>query len=157
MQFPLAFVPTKSWHERPRNFGAPRPGGRKHAGCDLYAPVGAKIYAVANGTILSFRPFYLGSWALVVDHGSFTVRYGETKPVLPAGLEVGDRVTKGQWIGRVGKLRGLNISMIHFELYDGSRSGPLTDTSKPPFMRRRDLVDPTARLDAAARGPLPGD
>lgn len=40
----------------------------------------------------------------------------------------------------------LTLSMLHFELYSGTGSGPLTDTSNKPHMRRGDLIDPTSLL-----------
>jgi hypothetical protein len=45
--------------------------------------------------------------------------------------------------------------MVHFEMFDGSGSGPLTDKDHPPFMRRADLMDPTNRLLAWSKEPLP--
>jgi len=156
MAFPLAFVPPESWQEPPRSFGARREKGkRKHAGCDLYAPVGTPVYAVADGTVQRFSEFYLGTFALVINHGDFIVRYGEIKDDIAKGLKVGDKVAKGQKIGLVGRLEGLNISMVHFEMFDGSGSGPLTDKDHPPFMRRADLMDPTNRLLAWSKEPLP--
>ena len=87
MLFPLKFLPKESYKEAPRHFGARRSKGkRKHAGCDLYAPVGTPIFAVADGVVLDFYEFYLESWALEVDHGDFVVRYGEVKKTLPAGV-----------------------------------------------------------------------
>jgi murein DD-endopeptidase MepM/ murein hydrolase activator NlpD len=80
MYFPLKEKPKGSYHEAPRNFGARRSHGkRKHAGCDLYAAVGTGVYAVADGTVLAAYPFYLGTWAVEVDHGDFIVRYGEVQ------------------------------------------------------------------------------
>jgi hypothetical protein len=32
---------------------------------------------VSDGTVLAVYPFYDGSWAVEVDHGTFVVRYGE--------------------------------------------------------------------------------
>src|ERR1035438_5940841 len=51
--FPLKHRPKESYKERPRSFGGPRAGGkRKHAGCDLYAPAGTEVLAVADGTVI---------------------------------------------------------------------------------------------------------
>lgn len=155
MGFPLTFVPKQSWHGAPRSFGAPRSQGkRKHAGCDIYAPPGTPVHAVADGKVLSFRPFYLGSWSIVVDHGEFVVRYGEVKSKLAQGVAVGGRVKKGQVLGEVSILKGLSVSMIHFEMFKGNVKGELTQNARP-FFRRKDLLDPTPFLDTWAKGPLP--
>jgi murein DD-endopeptidase MepM/ murein hydrolase activator NlpD len=66
----------------------------------------------------------------------------------------GDRVSAGQPIAKVGKLNSIINSMLHLELYDKSATGALTVTNNQtkktangtPFMRRRDLIDPTAKL-----------
>jgi murein DD-endopeptidase MepM/ murein hydrolase activator NlpD len=158
MAFPLSFVPAESWNVAPRNYGAKRDKGkRKHAGCDLYAPVGTPVFAVADGTVKQFGAFYLGTYALVVDHGDFVVRYGEIKKDTAQSLAIGSKVKKGQKIGLVGKLTGLSISMVHFEMFSGKGNGPLTVKTKPPFMRRADLMDPASHLDAWAKEPLPVD
>ncbi len=77
-------VPAKEPYAGPgggiRVFGYSRDhGARLHAGCDLYAPVGTPIFAIAAGEIiLAPYPFYLGTHALEVFHpGIGVVRYGE--------------------------------------------------------------------------------
>ena len=148
MLLPVKFRPKESYHEPPRSFGARRDHGhRKHAGCDLYAPIGTPVIAVADGKVLAVYKFYLGSWAIEVDHGAFLVRYGEVTPKIL--VKPGDAVKRGQLVGHVGLLVGLHVSMLHFEMYDGSEAGPLTNRKNPPFMRRADLIDPTAYMDAA--------
>jgi murein DD-endopeptidase MepM/ murein hydrolase activator NlpD len=84
MPFPLSFIPSQSYKEGMRRFGARRDGGkRKHAGCDLYAPVGTPVRAVAKGIVIQFNYFYLGTYYLTIDHDDFIVRYGEIKSELP--------------------------------------------------------------------------
>ncbi len=152
MPFPLAFIPKLDWKTPPRCFGARRSGGRrKHAGCDLYAPIGTPVFAVTDGKVLGFAPFYLGTYALTVDHGAFTVRYGEIEQVLPVGIKPGRSLKAGDRIGTVGRLSGLAISMVHFEMYSGSAKGALTQPRNAPFMRRADLIDPAAALDGWAQ------
>ena len=151
MRFPLSFVPERSWHVSPLRFGARREAGRrKHAGCDLYAPVGTPVFAVADGTIKAFSAFYLGTYAVTIDHGQFWVRYGEIDRTIAANLPVGSTVREGDQIGAVGDLEGLDLSMVHFEMYSGAATGPLTVPSRAPFMRRADLLDPTEYLDSWA-------
>jgi murein DD-endopeptidase MepM/ murein hydrolase activator NlpD len=132
-----------------RRFGAKRKGDRLHAGCDLYADVGSPILALDSGEVLKIYEFYLGTFALEVRHPKFIARYGEIKQGLPPGIKAGTPVTRGQPIAYVGKLTGLNMSMLHLELYSGAGNGPLT-TKTGPYKRRGDLIDPTPILDGAS-------
>jgi murein DD-endopeptidase MepM/ murein hydrolase activator NlpD len=151
MVFPLTFLPKESYKEGMRRFGANRDGGkRKHAGCDLYAPIGTPVRAVAKGIITQFKYFYLGTYYLAIDHDDFTVRYGEIKSELPAGIAVGVEVSEGTTIGYIGHLKGLKMSMLHFEMYSGEATGPLTVKANKPYQRRSDLLNPTSHLDSWA-------
>ena len=153
--FPFKQVPGVNWTEGIRRFGARRSNGRRaHAGCDLYFPVGTTIHSIASGTVTRGPyPFYDGTYALEIDHGTFLARYGEIQG--NALVQKGDQVTAGQPIARVGKLGSITQSMLHFELYDKSAQGALTVTNSQtktnangiPFMRRRDLIDPTDKLN----------
>jgi murein DD-endopeptidase MepM/ murein hydrolase activator NlpD len=146
MIFPLRARPKESYREPPRSFGSARDHGkRKHAGCDLYAAAYSDVLAVDDGTVLMYYLFYDGVFALEVKHPCGIVRYGEI--ALP-GIKAGAVVKAGQAIARVGKMAHVEQSMLHFELYSGSAKGPLTDRARPPFLRRADLIDPTAFLDA---------
>lgn len=164
--FPLATIPKYDYHKskaHARWFGANRDDGhRLHAGCDLLADEGTKIYAVDEGTVLqaSAHGFYrktdketgkvifdVGS--IEIKHPNFVARYCEIKG-LADGVRKQERVAKGQLIAFVGKMRV--SSMLHFELYEGTATGRLTDRKasgpKKDFQRRSDLLDPTPYLDA---------
>jgi Peptidase family M23/Putative peptidoglycan binding domain len=151
MRFPFDFVPSESWHVSPRRFGAARAGGRKHAGCDLYAPVGTPVFAISYGTVKSFSAFYKGTFALTIDHGEFLVRYGEVSEKIASNFSVGAKVKEGDQIAHVGDLIGLNLSMLHLEVYGGTASGPLTSPGRLPYKRRADLIDPTGLMDEWAK------
>jgi murein DD-endopeptidase MepM/ murein hydrolase activator NlpD len=156
--FPLAKgFPKQGWEKGGVSFGANR-CARAHAACDLVAPVGTIIYAVADGTVIQGPyGFYLDTYALEINHGAFTVRYGEIA-ANSARVKPGQKVTKGQPIAKVGKLKGSTSSMLHFEMYRGEGEGPLTvlDPKKSlkrsndgvSFQRRGDLVDCTPFLNA---------
>jgi murein DD-endopeptidase MepM/ murein hydrolase activator NlpD len=145
MAFPLPFVPKLSWKTGGRYFGALRSDGRKHAACDLIAPKGTEIFAVDDGIVIRGPyPFHHGTDAIEVQHTFFIVRYAEILKPAP-GIGVGTHVTQGAVIGYVGKM--YRDSMLHFEMYDGSGSGPLTVRSNKPYQRRSDLMDPTPYLD----------
>jgi len=143
--------PAVDYKTSPRSFGCPRDGGRrKHAGCDIYAPIGTEVLAVEDGVVI--QPvyfFYLGTYALEIKHDSgIVVRYGEIKRETPKVWKAGDRVSAGEVIGYVGQLQGLPMAMLHFELYSGAASGQLTTREAGGFQRRSDLLDPTSFLDA---------
>lgn len=153
--FPFEQLPAVNWREGIRRFGAGRSNGKcAHAGCDLYFPVGTTIHAITSGTVTRGPyAFYDGTFALEIDHGAFLARYGEIQQ--NALVSTGDHVSPGQPIAKVGKLTSITNSMLHLELYDKSAQGPLTVTNSQtkktangvPFMRRRDLIDPTNRLN----------
>jgi murein DD-endopeptidase MepM/ murein hydrolase activator NlpD len=151
--FPLRLCPQESYQERPRSFGSPRDkGARKHAGCDLYAPAGTEVLAVEDGKVIRGPyPFYDVVLALEVQHPSGIVRYGEISRAAE-GIHAGAEVKAAQVIGYVGKMQTVAQSMLHFEMFhgltDGEVAGPLTDRNHPPFLRRADLMDPTAFLDS---------
>ena len=156
--FPFPTLPAADWIRSPRAFASNRNNGlRAHAGCDLYFEKGTWIYAIGDGTVTRGPyPFYCQTFALEVDHGDFLARYGEIQA--KTTVKEGDKVRAGEQIAKVGHLVGIRVpsDMLHLELYDKSASGPLTitDTARSrkrsdgiPFMRRKDLIDPTARLN----------
>lgn len=148
--FPLEHYPHESYHEAPRVFGCRRANGtRSHAGCDLYAPPGTPVLAVAAGRVIRGPYlFYDVVQALEVEHPCIgVVRYGEISQAAE-GVKPGVEVAEGQVIGYVGKMKTVAQSMLHFELYTGKTNGPLTDRNRPPYMRRADLVDPAPFLDS---------
>ena len=155
--FPFKEVPSKSWTSGMRRFGSRRGKGRRvHAASDLYFPAGTIIHAITDGIVVrgSYH-FYFDTYAIEIDHGSFLARYGEIQRL--AFVSKGDRVKAGQKIAKVGHLVGVRVpsDMLHLELYDKSASGPLTvsaaagkrDRNGKPFMRRKDLIDPTSKLN----------
>lgn len=149
--FPVPkWIDTYSYDCSPRSFGSNRPNGRKHAGCDIYAPFGSDVLAVAKGKVIRSAPFYWGTWAVEVEHpGLGVIRYGEIS-VAP-GIAAGVEVLEGMKIGSIAQLINPNPAnpnphpMLHFELYTGASTG-LLSTNDEPFKRRSDLVDPTSFL-----------
>jgi len=156
--FPFPTLPAADWIRSPRAFASNRNNGlRAHAGCDLYFEKGTWIYAIGDGTVTRGPyPFYCQTFALEVDHGDFLARYGEIQA--KTTVKEGDKVRAGEHIAKVGHLIGIRVpsDMLHLELYDKSASGPLTITDAArskkrsdgiSFMRRKDLIDPTPRLN----------
>jgi murein DD-endopeptidase MepM/ murein hydrolase activator NlpD len=147
--FPLPFKPKQDYHRGGVSFGWKRDGGaRKHAACDLIAPKGTEIYAVEDGEVVSKPyPFYHGTFALEfkLTASGRIVRYGEISKAAK-GVAVGSKLKEGDVIAYVGKM--YKSSMLHFEMYEGTAAGGLTDRSNPPFQRRKDLMNPTDYLDS---------
>lgn len=148
--FPLK-ARTNSYKNGFARFGSNRSKGtRKHAGCDLYAPAGTEIRAMADGVVRNVYYFYSNTDAIEIVHKNHIIRYGEVRKGKSL-VKAGDRVVKGQIIGYVGSLSitGIPSMMLHLEMYSNpSNTGTLTGTSI--YKRRSDLVDPTPYLDKAS-------
>ena len=109
-----------------RRFAASREGERRrrHAGIDLFAFAGDAVLAMADGTVTAVQSFHLGSWAVLVDHGSVVVLYGEVDKGswTRLGVQVGSRVTAGQPIAEVACMvrdedGKCTSHMLHLETY----------------------------------------
>lgn len=135
-----------SYKQHPRSFGSKRSKGRIHAGCDLYAPLGSEVLAIAAGKVISAGQFYMGTFEVSIDHGVLgVVRYGEI--TVAEGLSLKTTVEAGQVIGHIASLgRGIP-PMLHIEQFKGGKVGTLTNRDNPPYLRRADLMDVTHLLD----------
>jgi len=141
--FPLK-ARTNSYKNGFARFGSNRSGGkRKHAGCDLYAPAGTEIRAMADGVVRNVYYFYDNTDAIEIVHPKHIIRYGEVRKG-KALVKAGDKVVKGQVIAYVGSLttKGIPSMMLHLEMYSNpNNKGTLNGTSV--YKRRSDLIDPT--------------
>lgn len=152
--YPLPIDATADYKSGMRSFGSNRSSGkRKHAGADLYAPIGTTVRAMESGIVLSTGSFYAGTDFVTIKHPNHIIRYGELAPG-SIKVEAEDEVTRGQPIGAVGKLKGINVpsNMLHLEMYSN-----INDTSNltikgeagGKFKRRSDLINPNSFLDNA--------
>lgn len=144
--FPTVQKPTHSYTTGMRRFGAGRGGGtRLHAACDLYRYKNEPARSIAPGKVVrGLYYFYQGTYALEVRHdGGFVVRYGElTGKQL---VRQGRNIRMGQNVGNIGKVNSNCCRpMLHFELYSGSKTGPLKSGGR--YQRRSDLMNPTNYL-----------
>ena len=96
--------------------------------------------------------FYGGMQAIAIQHADGSIaRYCE----ISTDLRKGSTVTKGQQIATVAKSNIGGDTMLHLEIYMGTATGGLTNTSNTTYdyvpnknySRRRDIVDPSFVLD----------
>lgn len=139
---------------------APHPGAfgvvrrhHVHEGIDLYAPEGTAVTAVERGRVVAVLPFtgpaaglpwWLDTWAVLVEGPTGVVVYGEIQPAITVNAEV----EAGHLLGRIKRVlrhdKGRPTCMLHLELHTaGSRSCPewLDELARPP-----ELLDPTEYL-----------
>lgn len=79
------------------------------------------LYAMTNGTVIDYiQKFYYGTQAVGVKNEDGSVlRYCE----IDTALRVGDTVKKGQQIGTIKANTLDGDTMLHLELYRGTKSG----------------------------------
>lgn len=147
--FPTAKRPTANYKTGMRAFKASRGGGsRYHAAVDLYRKHNDPTMAVTTGTVIRGRyAFYQGTYAIEVKHSDGKViRYGEITGASAVGVLQGSSVSTGQTIGYIGTVNsGCCNPMLHFEMYSGKATGPLSQGGNK-FQRRSDLIDPSASV-----------
>jgi murein DD-endopeptidase MepM/ murein hydrolase activator NlpD len=109
-------------------------GAAMHPGIDLAGGYGTPIYATADGVVLRAGWNSGGYGNLVeINHGrGITTRYGHLAAIL---VKAGDRVTRGQQVGRMGSTGRSTGNHLHYEVrIDGRAVNPI------PFMKSTDYV-----------------
>ncbi len=105
-----------------------------HAGIDLSGPVGTPIYATADGSV-STAGYNSGGYGNLVklDHGrGIETRYGHLSAI---GVSPGQRVRRGDLIGRMGSTGRSTGSHLHYEVRIDSRA-----VNPIPFMKSSDYL-----------------
>ena len=105
-----------------------------HAGIDLSGPVGTPIYATADG-VVSDASWNSGGYGNLVkiDHGrGIETRYGHLSKI---GVFAGQRIKRGEIIGRMGSTGRSTGSHLHYEVrIEGRAVNPI------PFMKSTDYL-----------------
>ena len=98
---------------------------RMHHGADIPAPTGRSIVASDTGTVITSEYNSTYGHYVVISHGNgMTTLYAHMSS---RGVKVGDEVTKGDTIGRVGSTGVSTGPHLHFEIaVDGLRYDPLS-------------------------------
>ena len=106
----------------------------RHQGIDLAAPMGTPIYATADGVVTDAGYNSGGYGNLIkVDHGrGIETRYGHLSAIM---VRAGQRITRGQQIGRMGSTGRSTGSHLHYEVrIDGRAVNPI------PFMKSNEYL-----------------
>ena len=93
--------------------------GRRNDGINLAAPRGTPVRAAENGIVVYAGESIPGfGRLLLIRHAEgFTTAYGHLDQVL---VQVGDRVERGQTVGRVGDTGDVKTAQLHFQLRSGA-------------------------------------
>ena len=122
---------TSGYGVRSDPFGG---GAARHMGIDLAGPTGTPIYATADG-VVSESGYHNGGYGNLIklDHGrGVETRYGHLSAMLVAA---GQRVARGQLIGRMGSTGRSTGSHLHYEVrIEGKAVNPI------PFMKSTDYL-----------------
>jgi peptidoglycan hydrolase-like protein with peptidoglycan-binding domain len=117
------FCPVKKFYYGD-GLGAPRPGGRSHAGLDLMGSRGEPIYAIDSGTVT--RSGYQSNGSLILDitgpRGMYF--YGHFDKIL---VGYGASVKAGQLIGYMGDTGSPGAVHLHLEVRPNGWSGGYED------------------------------
>ena len=110
-----------------RNFGSKRiingEARSPHSGLDFHARRGDPVLAVGRGTVAASHDLFFGGKSVFIDHGDGLISmYMHLSRV---GVEVGQRVERGQKIGAVGSTGRATGPHLHFGLrWHGARVDP---------------------------------
>ena len=98
--------------------------GAFHAGIDIGYPTGTPIAAVREGTVEAANYYSSGyGYHVIINHGGgYKTLYGHCSTLL---VNVGDRVTKGQTIAKVGSTGKSTGPHLHLNVYvNGETQNP---------------------------------
>jgi murein DD-endopeptidase MepM/ murein hydrolase activator NlpD len=95
-----------------------------HSGLDLAAPYGTAVYAAAAGTVKICYWYGEYGYCITIEHGyGYTTLYGHLSQILDTA---GQKVEKGELIGRVGSTGFSTGNHLHFEVwYNNVKENPL--------------------------------
>jgi murein DD-endopeptidase MepM/ murein hydrolase activator NlpD len=110
------------------NYG-PQQGGGKNDGINIAVPAGTPIKAAENG-VVAYAGSELkgyGKLVLIRHDGDFVTAYAHNSEI---DVKRGDKVTRGQVIGKAGQSGDVTQPQLHFEIRKGSTPiDPMTHLS----------------------------
>jgi peptidoglycan LD-endopeptidase LytH len=107
-------------------WGAPRGGGRRHEGQDLFAPRGTPVRAAAPGFVYRIDDLSLGGLSVTIVGGGGRRYYYTHFDGVPDGLVEGQWVDVDTVIGFVGDSGNAagTPPHLHLGVYDGGDENP---------------------------------
>lgn len=99
-------------------WGYPRSGGRTHKGTDMIAARNTPLVAMNSGTVRLNSHSLGGRQVYVYGDDGITYYYAHLSK-WPSGLTTGQRVSKGQVIGYVGRTGNATTNVLHLGLIAG--------------------------------------
>lgn len=88
-----------------------------HNGLDIAAPIGTTLVAADTGVVIKTVYSNVGYGIYcIIDHGGYQTLYGHCSALL---VSVGQQVTQGQPIARMGSTGNSTGSHVHFEVKNG--------------------------------------
>ncbi len=91
-----------------------------HQGVDLAIDAGTDIYAAASGTVVVAGWYYTYGNCVIIDHGNgVRTLYAHCSSL---DVSVGEEVTKGQVVGKVGMTGYATGNHLHFEVHINNRT-----------------------------------
>jgi murein DD-endopeptidase MepM/ murein hydrolase activator NlpD len=114
--FPVQGYLTDSFGGRYNPFGGG--GTENHEGQDISAPYGSSIQATADGLVVyaAWRPGY-GNVVVIYHGNGLTTRFGHMAQL---GVEAGQRVRRGDEIGKVGSTGRSTGPHCHYEVRENN-------------------------------------
>ncbi|NOZ47026.1 MAG: M23 family metallopeptidase [Chlorobi bacterium] len=94
---------------------------KMHTGVDLTAPIGTKVYATGNGTVLKAN-LSRGGYGkrIIIDHGyGYKTLYGHLSKIL---VKRGQKVKRGDLIGEVGSTGRSTAPHLHYEVRKNNKA-----------------------------------
>ena len=98
---------------------APRPGGRKHQGQDIFARRGTPVVSATDGIVVRVGTNQLGGLVVTVMGAGGRIYYYAHLDRYADGLQTGDPVVAGDVIGYVGNTGNARTTPphLHFGIY----------------------------------------
>ncbi|PNV75456.1 M23 family metallopeptidase [Leptospira inadai] len=111
--------------------------GKPHGGADFKGGVGEPIYAINDGSVILSRPMHYEGNFTVIDHGSEIYSlYMHQSELL---VKVGDKIKKGDLIGKVGSTGMSTGPHLHLGLrIHGTMVDPLSVIQTKLFSIKKD-------------------